>query len=162
MAASPTSTTTERQNPSYIDGEVRLTRLFRSHAGRSASTSSASTSRSSTRNGLRPAATATNTSGSAASVHAVGTEVSVPSSKKKNTRSCCHVRRTPTNSKLRPTHGWNGCVTRTDRTEPSGSRVVEGVLQLRRGELLRNPAARAPRPASLDQPPPARHGHLRV
>lgn len=49
--------------------------------------SSVSVRRSSTRNGLRPAATARNTSGSPASVHSVGSDLRTPSSSKKNTRS---------------------------------------------------------------------------
>ena len=48
---------------------------------------SANSSRSTTRNGLRPAAIITNPSGSATSVHALGSDCMTPSSLKKNTRS---------------------------------------------------------------------------
>ena len=59
----------------------------------------------------------------------------MPSSNRKNTRSCFQVRRITTNSKLRPTHGWNGWVTRTVLVATSGSGVFDGGCQ-RRGRIL--------------------------
>jgi hypothetical protein len=126
------------------------------------SINSISVSRSCGRKWLRPAAAATNTSGSAISVHPVGTEVCVPSSRRKNTLCCFQVCRTETNSNVRPNHGWNGWVTLMVCAPPSGSGGVDGVVQFRRRELLRHPPARAARRAPLGEPSTAGPVHLRV
>ena len=56
----------------------------------------------------RPAATTTNGSTSAASVHDRSSERCTPSSRSgKYTRSSPHVRRATTNTNSRPHHGWN-------------------------------------------------------
>src|SRR6516162_900803 len=94
-------------------------------AGRQPSASRASASRSATRNGHRPAATATNTSGPAASVQPTGSECCLPPASRKNTRSSAQVWRTATNTNSRPDHGWNGWVTRTIRCAAAGSGVVD-------------------------------------
>ena len=100
---------------------------------------STSATRSSTRNGLRPAATTTKGSRSAASVHVRGSERCTPPSSKKDTRSSPHVWRTATNANSRPSHGWNGCVTRTVPCATSGSSAVDSAGERRRQDVLRHP-----------------------
>jgi hypothetical protein len=118
-----------RQNLLYIWSGICLTLWSLLLRTRSRSMRSARAMRSSARNGLRPAAIVTNTSGPQASVHAVGSECCVPSPSTKKTRSSPHVWRITTNKNSRPHHGWNGCVTRTVRCAPSGSGVVDGSRQ---------------------------------
>src|SRR5229473_8638652 len=74
---------------------------------RSRATSSASFSRSAVRNGARPAATTTNGSAGARSVHSAGRLTSSPSSPNTYTRSARQFRRRFTNSSSRTNHGWN-------------------------------------------------------
>ncbi len=118
--------------------------------------------RSLTRNGERPPAITTNTSGSARSVHPTGIECWKPSSSTKNPRSSPHVWRRPANTNSRPNLGWNGWVTRTVLFPESSWGVVDGLVQQFGRELLQHAATRAPRRAPLGHPPPARPGHLRI
>ena len=118
-------------------------------ASRRASIKPTSATKSSTRNGLRPVASATNGSRSAASVHARGNERCTPSSSKKNTRSSPHVRRATTNTNSRSRHGWNGCVTRTVRCAAAQSGAVAGERERRRRDVLRHPQEAARQPPQL-------------
>jgi len=131
-------------------------------AHRWASTSSTSSTRSHTRSQLRRAATTTNGSTSAASVHARGRERCTPSSSRKNTRSSPHVRRATTNTNARPHQGWNGCATRTVRCPPAPSGAVASEGE-RAGRIVRRQFQdRADRRPRLAHPSPARARHRRI
>jgi Domain of unknown function (DUF4158) len=84
-----------------------------------------SSTRSANRNGHRPAAIVTNASGSTTSVQPTGSENCRASSSRKNTRSCDQFCRTERNTNSRPDHGWNGWVTRTIRSSPTGWSAVD-------------------------------------
>src|SRR5262249_40285634 len=110
--------------------------------------------RSANRNGHRPDAADTNTSGPTTSVQPTGSEYWQPFSSRKNTRSSDQFCRTPTNTNSRPLHGWNGWVTRTVRHSASGSGVVDDAGQRRRRVVLLHPRTRSPVPTPLQHPSP--------
>ena len=131
---------------------VKLAKSRPDRAHRHAPISSTNSTRSHTRNRQRPAATTTNGSTSAASVHDRSSERCTPSSSRKNTRSSPHVRRATTNTNSRPHHGWNGCVTRTVRSAAAPSGAVAGEGERGEGKLLRLAGEGAAAPAHVRHP----------
>jgi hypothetical protein len=111
---------------------------------------------------LRPAASATNRSRSPMSVQPLGSDFWVPLSSKKKTRSSPHVCRTATNTNFRPSHGWNGCVTRTVRCSRAATGAVESDRERHGGVVRRQLQDRADRRPRLAQPLAARARDGRV
>ncbi len=114
----------------------------------SAASKSASASRSVTRSRDRPAATVTNGSAAAASVHAAGSPHSSPSSPTTNTRSSPQVLRRKANTNSWPDHGWNGWVTRTRSCSTGRPGALDGSVQGRGGGRGRSVPPPAPDPGA--------------
>ena len=109
-----------------------------------------SSTRSANRNGHRPAAIATNGSGSAASVHPTGSENCLHCESRKNTRSSDHVCRTARNTNSRPNHSMermrhpDGSLITTDRAQLTtwNNALAETVIGYYKTELIRGPRRR--------------------
>ena len=151
-------TTGSRDRPSASPGIIALTAAAESALQtppptepRRPSHSAPSANRSATRNALRPPDSATNASGATASVHLAGNDRWTPPSSNKNTRSSPHAGRIATNTNSRPTHGWNGCVTRT-RCSTAASSAVDSDGQRRLRDVPRQPQEGADLPAIVADP----------
>ena len=90
----------------------------------------ASSSRSATRKRARPCPITTSGSGVAASVHCGGTEQTMVSSTRSNSRLPERLYRSPTQRSCRPPNGWNGCVISTSWVEAAGRFAFRGELQV--------------------------------